>query len=70
MPTNDRLDALEKELKETRAQVEDLQKWKANCTLAMAAWGGVCMAALTTGGIIIQYYDKIKASLMTLWSTK
>lgn len=57
---NDRLDELEKE-------IADLKQWKASCNMLMAWWGGVCMAALTLGGVIMHYYQEIKAYLMALW---
>jgi len=63
MNVQDRLTELERE-------IDELKKWKASCNMLMAGWGGICMAVLTAGGFITEYYQNIKSYLMALWTAK
>lgn len=63
MNSNERLDEMQK-------RIDALEQWKTSCTMLMAGWGGICMAVLTAGGIIVTYYQDIKAYLMALWAVK
>lgn len=51
---------LKKDMEDLKKEIKGLQKWKDHCTLAAAGWGGICMAVLTMGGLIHEYWDKIK----------
>ncbi len=67
MKLEERLGQLEEEISIANKQISELLKWKANCNVLMAWWGGVMMAALTAGSAIVEYYHEIKAYLMALW---
>lgn len=61
--TAERLDTMQ-------AEIDELKKWKANCNVLMAWWGGICMAVLTVGSAIVEYYHEIKTYLIALWGVK
>lgn len=61
-----RLKSLEILCREQDDEIQALKQWKAHCTIAAAGWGGMCMAALTIGGLIHGYWDSIKAYIKDL----
>lgn len=64
------MNKLEERLTAMETEIAELKKWKANCNIAMAWWGGVLMAVMTAGGAIVHYYDDLKSYLIALWGVK
>jgi hypothetical protein len=53
------------EVEHLKQQVEDLIKWKANCTKWAMWWAGVCAAIMAIVTLIQSYWDKF-VQLVTL----
>lgn len=58
------------EIDELKAEMKELQQWRASCNKWLAGWGSVCMFVTSCGWAIVHYYYDIKAFLLAFWSVK